>query len=405
MFQGLNISASALRIQQYGINIVSNNIANMNTEGYHKQKLNIGTQAMSLDIGSNPVLQAKSSIGIELIDVSRYTSSIEGEYLRDAMCEKASYQTQNSIQEDIINLFDEIKGMGLEKEIEDYYNAVNSLSQRPNSKELEIMVEDSAKNLIDRFNHLKKDLEKLEKSKAQNQLSQEIDGLNNELKNLANINKLITVSQQGSLENNNLLDKRDAILNNISSYGDFDIDIKKNGSVNISLDGTKIVNGENIRSKFFTDNGIVSIETEQGKLPNANKKFHSGSIKGILNGIEDIKTTQKEFESLSEQFDKIGVLGNNWDNFEHILSTQNDIQEEYNRFLAKISSKYNSTKSSLETQDTLVESIENKIKSETSVDINEELADLVKYQTAMQASSRVFEVCNNVLDVIINLGR
>ena len=41
LFSALNMSSSALKVHQAGISIVSNNISNMNTEGYHKQKLNV----------------------------------------------------------------------------------------------------------------------------------------------------------------------------------------------------------------------------------------------------------------------------------------------------------------------------------------------------------------------------
>ena len=48
--------------------------------------------------------------------------------------------------------------------------------------------------------------------------------------------------------------------------------------------------------------------------------------------------------------------------------------------------------------------IYDKILANNSVDLNEELVDLVKYQTAYSASAQVFNTCNNCLDVLMNLG-
>ena len=39
-----------------------------------------------------------------------------------------------------------------------------------------------------------------------------------------------------------------------------------------------------------------------------------------------------------------------------------------------------------------------------SVDLNEELVDLVKYQTAYSAAAQVFNTCNSCLDVLMSLG-
>ena len=52
----------------------------------------------------------------------------------------------------------------------------------------------------------------------------------------------------------------------------------------------------------------------------------------------------------------------------------------------------------------LVESIESKIKDATGVDLNEELVDLVKYQSAYKAAAQVFNTCNSCLDILMSLG-
>ena len=42
---------------------------------------------------------------------------------------------------------------------------------------------------------------------------------------------------------------------------------------------------------------------------------------------------------------------------------------------------------------------------ELRVDLNEEIVDLTKYQRAYQASSRIFSICNSLLDTLVNLGK
>ncbi|MGN1152772.1 MAG: flagellar basal body protein, partial [Candidatus Gastranaerophilaceae bacterium] len=62
--QAFNISVGAMGVHQNVINITSNNIANMNTEGYHKQKAQLGTLVLGLPIGESVSRQVKTSAGV-----------------------------------------------------------------------------------------------------------------------------------------------------------------------------------------------------------------------------------------------------------------------------------------------------------------------------------------------------
>ena len=59
--------------------------------------------------------------------------------------------------------------------------------------------------------------------------------LNNKLEELASVNKALITTQTGTLEANNLLDKRDLILNEIAEFTDIKVVEKHNGAVNLYL--------------------------------------------------------------------------------------------------------------------------------------------------------------------------
>ena len=103
----------------------------------------------------------------------------------------------------------------------------------------------------------------------------------------------------------------------------------------------------------------------------------------------------------------------NAQNVESMIGTRNaknadlnntSIEEFYTALVGKVASAGSNIKSLADTQDQVVQSIESKIKDSTGVDLNEELVDLVKYQTAYQAAAQVFNTCNNCLSVLMNLG-
>ena len=44
LFSSLNIASGALKVNESAISVVSHNVANMNTEGYSKQRVNLATR-------------------------------------------------------------------------------------------------------------------------------------------------------------------------------------------------------------------------------------------------------------------------------------------------------------------------------------------------------------------------
>ena len=81
------------------------------------------------------------------------------------------------------------------------------------------------------------------------------------------------------------------------------------------------------------------------------------------------------------------------------------IEDFYSSMLGKIASAGDSARSLYETQTDVVDSLENQLDSAYGVDLNEELVDLVKYQTAYAAAARVFSTVNSCLDTLVTLGR
>ena len=78
--------------------------------------------------------------------------------------------------------------------------------------------------------------------------------------------------------------------------------------------------------------------------------------------------------------------------------------EYYNGIIGKVASNSDSKTNLATSQDSIVASLDNKIKEQTGVDLNEELSDMVRFQTAFSASARVFETCNNMLETLVHLG-
>ena len=56
-------------------------------------------------------------------------------------------------------------------------------------------------------------------------------------------------------------------------------------------------------------------------------------------------------------------------------------------------------------QGAIVDSISNQILSETGVNLDEELSNMIIYQQGYNASARVFSACVEMFDTLVNLGK
>ena len=324
------------------------------------------------------------------------------------------------------------------------------------------------------------------------------------------------VTQTGTLEANNLLDKRDLILNEISEFVDISVQEKPNGSVylyvgdNLLVKGAEVVGELDIQTaKSYCDaNGItypddwdgqdavISIvdPTQNGKVivANANESIQQGSLGGMLHSAdvqEDVTNAGTVLDSLNHLAQTIAdvfndlntregaycinpddtgkLIATNEDNlifvgadgtgegitagnitinadlltddgcwniscayFEDLanfdenavgnaqnvaamLGTRNEklaaldgmsLEDYYTGLVGKVASAGDNIQTLYDTQSGVVDGIYNQILRTSSVDLNEELVDLVKYQTAYAAAAQVFNTCNNCLDTLMSLG-
>ena len=518
----LNITSRALTVNQYAMDVVSNNIANMNTEGYSKQRVNLGTVTNKISIGESVERQIKADNGVQLESVTRYNNQFLKDYYR-SQNSYAAFLTQGAdLASQLDSIMNELSGNGLDARLSDFFEALNNLNEYPADSTARVNFIETAKSLVTKFASLTEELTEtsgnamgdgtrgsMEKSIA----FVAIGELNSKLQELAEVNGTLKRVQTGSLSANNLLDARDKILNELSAFYDFTVEENKNGTVNLSLGTMTLVKGENVvgtlemqlPSEFYgseedipadSDKAIINIVKPDGtKYKHINDQITSGKLGalvqseradngkltaskvidqldvlanaignvfnelqtregayclnnawselqksteplftgGIIETLEDGTTVtrykastikvnseieNKPYLIAAAYFDdpsKVDkyAIGNS-DNVIAMLQSRNEknnpgldgqtFEEFYTSLVGKIAVQTSTEGESAESQQEVCNSIMSQITSETSVDLNEELTDLIKYQTAFAAAARVFNVCNNCFDVLVSLG-
>ncbi len=529
LMSSLNISAGALSVNEKAISVVSHNVSNMNTDGYHKQRVNLEARNIAGQIGDNPNNQVRANGGVKITNVMRYNDDYLNNYYRDQLSKKNYLEQQLGDLDELAGIFDDLNGTGIDSALADFYDALNNLNQYPASSAARTNFIESAKTLTNVFNTKTAQLDNLtgaslgdgesEEALKNSRLYIQYRELNNSLDELASVNKALQTTQTGTLTANNLLDKRDLILHDIAQFVDINVEEKANGTVNVYMGDVALVKGVTVTGSLEvqtasqykeshpewtgTDAAIISIVNNSGDskeviAENANDIITGGSLGGLISagresGDDTTNPTsvQKSLNTLAASIAKIfndlnakddsegtaycidptntnhlkkttpnnyifvnssggtdditagnikladnlftdsGIWDiscaffddpNNYDinavgnssNVVAMLNTRSQKQDElngmsvedyYSSMLGRIASAGDSAKTLYETQGDVVDSIEKQLDSAYGVDLNEELVDLIKYQTAYAAAAQVFNVVNSCLDTLMSLGR
>ena len=261
LFNALNISSNALTVNESAISVVSHNVANMNTEGYSKQKVNLATRNIAGAIGDSTEAQVRANGGVMIANIMRYNDSYLNNYYRDQLSILKGYEAQLDGLGDLADIFNDLEGEGISGALADFYEAVNNLQEYPASSTARTNFIETAKTLTATLNTKSaqlseltskalgdgENLESLEASK----IYHEYEVFNNKLEELAEINRALQITQTGTLHANNLLDQRDMILNDIAQFVDINIEENPhNGSVDLYVGNIAMVKGAEVHGEL-----------------------------------------------------------------------------------------------------------------------------------------------------------
>lgn len=333
LYTSFNIAQQALLMNQSAMNVVSSNISNMNTQGYSKQRLNPESSGYMEIAGGNKMFQV--SAGAQIGDISRFRDQYLDDSYRNQNASLQYYNELYSMASTIENSVNELSGSGLQDAISQFFTAVQTLQATPADSTARVNYVQKAQVLCTQFNELAQTLTNNRTATVGNttdlqsiystKLYGNITDLNNKLSQLGEINNKIVGCSLNNSAPNDLLDQRDKLLDDISQYIPISISMNKNNSVNLTMNGTTLVQGGDV-SKFDVVNGtktvagvvvpdpdtpsIVQLRNSSGSLvvPNMNDQFGKGKIAAYLEmgGVASGKLTYQNMldkvDTLAGQF-------------------------------------------------------------------------------------------------------
>lgn len=232
----LNTAVSGLLSFQRALSTTSHNIANVNTEGYSRQRVEIQTQTPStiggLNYGNGSMVNAVTrSYDQFLTSEMRSTSSTHGKM--NLLTELAGH---------VDNIIADPAG-GISPSLNAFFDAVQGVSDDPTSTSARYNMINVAETMTASFHNMDTRFQQLEENTAKDirTVVEEINGLT---QSIAEINITLTNASASTQQSADLLDKRDSLLQELSERVDINVVNELSNDMSIFIgNGQTILNG------------------------------------------------------------------------------------------------------------------------------------------------------------------
>jgi flagellar hook-associated protein 1 FlgK len=274
----LSTGTSALLAFQRALATTSHNVANINTDGYSRQKVDFATRSPT-DAG-----YATVGNGTKITDIRRVADQLAISRLLDSNGELARLQQLSAMADRVDALFSD-SATNLTGVWSNFFDSISGLSANAAGSADRRSVLDSANTLVNRFKSMSANLESLG-SEVNNGLMAAADEVNRLAAEIAQINGVIGSNVAKAAPD--LLDRRDQLITQLVGYTGGTAVIQDGGIINVySAGGNALVVGTSaskvttVADPYQPERLQLALVT-QGQTITLGSKALGGSIGGLL---------------------------------------------------------------------------------------------------------------------------
>ena len=224
------IAGNAVAAYQNALSTVSNNIANVATDGYSRQDVALSalpvTKSGGLFLGS----------GVVLDNVKRQYDAFVESNLRSSTSDLASQGPMVNYANRVVDVMGG-QTMGLNTALDQFFSSARALSADTSSTVLRSSFVRDAQSVTQRFGQLSEQLD-LIGGETQSSVDNAVSQINTLTKQLGVVNGQLTKQMTEAKQPPDLLDQRDLLLKNLSELAHVNTAFAVNGQVTVSLGPT-----------------------------------------------------------------------------------------------------------------------------------------------------------------------
>ncbi len=454
----LGIATKALRVQQRAINVTGNNIANVNTPGYTRQRLNISAD--------NPVNTGMGLLGsgVRASEVERIYQRFLATQINGETQSLGQWEARRDMLERVEMVFDESGDYGLAQTMSEFWNAWQDLSNNPSGSVERTVLVAKSQMLASTIRKNYQDLQTIQYD-IDARVASGVDKINQLSASIVDLNDKIVSLEAGGHTANDYRDQRDLVLKELSELIDINSFEDASGAVTVSVgSGQPLVEGTHRYSLSTQQNAsglkdVVWLD-DDGNAVSITADIDGGKLAGWLTARDtDIPDYMTRLDTLAQNlisevntlhaagYGLDGSTGNDFFsgtsandiavnsaivNDTNLIAAADDynaipggngnaiaiaslrealtmdsgtatFDDYYGSLLSDVGHAVQQSQSYHDHQEQIVLHLENYRESISGVSIDEEMVNLVNYQKAYQAAARLVNTASEMMDTLLNM--
>ena len=444
------MSVGSLEAQQAGLETTTNNLANMNTPGYCRQRPVLEE--------SDPVIKGDLAFGngVTLAGIESLRDSLLNVQISDETQQQAKSQAFVDTMNQVQPVFPtDTSGIGAA--ISSFFQSLNGLASNPSDSSLRQSMLSAANALASSFNQAAGQLNSTRTS-LDLTVQQNVEQVNQITGEIASLNRKLSAASSTGIDYGSFLDQRDALVQQLS--GLIDVSVLQNGSsltlttrqgTALVVDGesfhlTTSVNASDGTQHIFAQGGDITGSIPGGKLGGA-LEARDQTLPSLLSQLDDLASGLVTNLNAAHQqgFDLNGKQGGNLFNpitgagaaanmavaftDPSLIAASSDANsggngnianltavatqqvsngmtpiQAYGNLVFQVGSAISNGNGELTASKNILQQLQQQQQSVSGVSLDEEASNLLLYERAYQAAARAISTVDQMLQTAINMG-
>lgn len=336
-FGSFSMAKLGIRSSQQGLQITGNNITNINTNGYTRQRIN----QISLYHGTADRYSVSTDVRMGIGSLVTSVSQIRDPFLDIRYRNEASnvgfYDEKLANLEELQAVLDEVSKDGIHTNIEEIRTQLQNLANNPTSKEHDTLVRSACQKLVSLLNKYSADL-KTQKENALQGFDQNVDGVNKILSQIRDLNIEIRKSQIHGDPALEMIDNRNLLIDQLSEMTKIKVSYSKEQvSAGIFVDKLTIemdAPGQDPANRPILVDGSFANKLEISPLGQDGKPDATAEdYKISLGGLTNTKGESPLLAEIKEQMENLNSLTNSMQGVNKQLADVNKQMEAWKQSL------------------------------------------------------------------------
>jgi flagellar hook-associated protein 1 FlgK len=430
---GISTALSSLRTQRVAIDVAGQNIANVNTPGYVRQRVDM-----------------TAGIGVNVSAISRLHNGILGDRSRTESAQLQNLSIASNVVNDVEGVFPEPTTYGFQEKLDALWSSFSNVARDPNNAAARVQVLSQANAAADWLNNAATELEDITANYSSG-LANLVTTVNGYAKELSELNVAVSQSVENTQAANALLDRRGYVADQLAQLVGGSYHTNDSNQLSVTLGGGTLAGPSTYATLQVASAGGVTSLQWAGDSTTAT--VTSGAANGYLTAVNTtVDSWMTTLDSVASAltttvnavqttgFDRDGNAGANLfsgttaatisvaltdgadiaasaiapsggvasldgskaDAMAALGTAANGPDELYQELVVSLGFAIQAADQAAATQESLASSITSQIDTESGVSIDEEMANLIAYQRAYEAAARVLTAIDAVLETLIN---